>query len=81
MVTEVAGIKQDYCYNSDCSSYGNRDYDSRGGGANNYDCSRPTPKHCNYDVTVRVRGIPFSTTEDGLTDFFQEYNVRNPSVQ
>jgi len=24
---------------------------------------------------VRVRGIPFSTTEDELADFFQEYSV------
>ena len=69
------GRRQDYRYDSDRSSgYGNRDYDGRGGGANNYDRSRP-PKRRNYGVTVRVRGIPFSTTEDELADFFQEYNV------
>ena len=64
------GRRQDYCYDSDHSGgYGNRDYDSRGGGANNYDRSRP-PKHRNYGVTVRVRGIPFSTTEDELASRF-----------
>ena len=68
------GRRQEYRDND--RSYGNRDYDSRGGGgANNYDRSRP-PKRRNYGVTVRVRGIPFSTTEDELADFFQEYNVR-----
>ena len=69
------GRRQEYRYDND-RGYGNRDYDSRGGGgANNYDRSRP-PKRRNYGVTVRVRGIPFSTTEDELADFFQEYNVR-----
>ena len=73
------GRRQDYHDND--HGYGNRDYDSRGGGgANNYDCSRP-PKHCNYAVTMRVRGIPFSTTEDELADFFQEYNVRNTCIK
>jgi len=45
---------------------------AEGGGG--YDRSRPA-KRRNYGVTVRVRGIPFSTTEDELADFFQEYSV------
>lgn len=73
------GRRQDYRYDND-RSYSNRDYDGRGsGGGNNYDRSRP-PKRRNYGVTVRVRGIPFSTTEDELADFFQEYNVRNNEI-
>ena len=66
------GRRQEYRSDDRGSSHGSRDYDSRGGGG--YDRSRPA-KRRNYGVTVRVRGIPFSTTEDELADFFQEYSV------